>query len=103
MKKYRLKKDLPGSNAGTIVMSVYWLGKKNCSGEFTWVDYNEAGMDHFPDWFEPLQERWRPKEGDKVYYIGQDGFIGTSKVKNWGYVSSFVFRIENGGSDGRYA
>jgi len=54
VKKYRLLKDLPGAKAGDVI-------------------YGSEGMffhpSQFPDWCEPIEERWKPKVGEEYWTI----------------------------------
>lgn len=96
-KYYKLLKDLPTfekgdlfrlSDEGHLFMEKsdfnHWKSKV--------LAYDNYTLEHFPnileDWFEEVEapkERWKPKEGDKYYYIrsyGYDRIIACSRWPN---------------------
>ena len=66
MAKYKLLRDLPLANAGTVLEA----NENNCIH-----GYSAAG---FPEWFELVKEEW-PQEGDEYWAIGNEGTIYLTK------------------------
>lgn len=66
--KYKLLKDLPWAKAGTTCkgfcddFSTYYINIPN-EGSF---GFPEAT---FSDWFEEVDERWKPKQSEYYYFI----------------------------------
>jgi len=78
--KYRLKKDLPGINAGSVVAPGL---------ETFWVLEKEYNLGDYPDWFEPIPERIELEKIEIIYKMatGTDNgikifFNSNEDVKN---------------------
>ena len=72
-KKYKLLKDMPFAPAGTKVGrdedSVFHEVRSNPRR----YRFYEKELDALPEWFEPVIERWKPKEGDTYWVIWTNG------------------------------
>lgn len=72
-KRYRLKKDLPDIKAGDIFQN--FTGKyyvSSPSNFFYGYTYPKEVVENSPDWFEPIEDRWVPKQGEHFHYIHID-------------------------------
>lgn len=77
MARYRLRKDLPFIPKGT--MSIF----QPTSELFCFWSYNNAEMRGFtldqirnlPEWFEKVEERWKPELGKDYFYIDCFGIV----------------------------
>lgn len=86
--KWILKKDLPWASAGQIVsadstsigrfhaFSIYDEDNKKL-GAVTMTD------NQFYDWFEKVDERWKPEEYEVYYFVGTECDIGYLKWEKY--------------------
>lgn len=79
MKKYKLKHDIPGYKAGTMLemrsSGLYELGGL--------IAYDAGQLRAHPDimdWFEEVGERWEPEDGSYYWFANTDG---TTSHANW--------------------
>lgn len=80
--KYRLKKDLPWAKAGE---DLPWAkAGEVCEGErpkdtYYWVNIKGLQLhiraQEFSDWFEEVDEQWKPRMGDTYYFFENYGTI----------------------------
>lgn len=94
--KYRLKKDLPWAKAGTIVESDKGKSAHNViisysctakwgrdAGKKVWHAWYPYMYESWSDWFEEVDERWKP-EKDCIYYtVGKDGALSYDRWDNY--------------------
>lgn len=80
--KYKLLKDLPWAKAGIILSGFY-------DNQSTYSVYilNE-GIFGFPeatfsDWFEEVDERWKPEDGERYFIVGSRGYVMESEWKGY--------------------
>ena len=69
--KYKLLKDLPWAQVGTIYLegiAHYYMESGGANGLLAKHD-----VEPFTDWFEPIDERWKPEQGDRYYYVYSEG------------------------------
>lgn len=74
-KKYKLLKDLPGINKGSIWKSKGWFYEPERYFEDMIPPRCSAHFVEFSDFFEPLNEKWKPKEGEKYWYVNSTGLV----------------------------
>lgn len=82
MKKYRLLRDLPGIEAGTI-FDVHHRDTQGGADIYahegcgvlrpSHATFHERFVSEHPEWFEEIIERWEPKLGDKYYLVRPEG------------------------------
>ena len=90
MKKYRLKKDLPGVSYGAIFKfdgnSKYKASVSIPAGSFN-IDVDDPGK--YPDWFEEIVDEvnpilWKPEKGQDYYYYTAGSFGDSLGSDEWG-------------------
>ena len=79
--QYRLKKDLPWASRSDVV----WVEDvtKGIDGFITWKVGNNVGTlgfitmstVEFYNWFEKVDERWKPELNEKFFLVEDDGSI----------------------------
>ena len=80
--KYKLLKDLPGCSAGAIF-------EKKVHGYTTtillndYIGFPSKVVETRTDWFEPVIERWKPKEGEMYYCLN-----GYDRIRCWTWDNS---------------
>ncbi len=78
--KYRLLKNLPGIKAGVLInenkIEVFMIAI---------VQNLNSGKIHihplqYPEWFEKIDEWWKPKDGEKYWFVHSDGKVLSSET-----------------------
>ncbi len=85
--KYKLLKDFPEIEAGTVFERVddsRWkfdqhsqIHVARCSPIWHWLEYAAK----YPEWFERIEDkptRWRANQGEQYYYLEEDRTVGSS-------------------------
>lgn len=94
VKKYRLIQKLPGLEIGAVFVRKP-TRHGGCIFQYeSWCyKFDQDEMEHFSDWFEPVDERWKPEGGERywtIYGWGQvnvqtwDGVVDDYKRWNFG-------------------
>lgn len=104
-KYYKLLKDLPTFKKGDLFRlsdeGNLSLEKSDFNPQKSQVlVYDHYTLEHFPnilkDWFEEVEGpngRWKPKEGDKYYYIRSYGYDGAVIRSRW--TNDYFNRVGN--------
>ena len=92
--KYKLLKDLPWVKAGTICENTSNddFGLRNM-----WVpDYGNIGIHvaTFSDWFEEVDERWKPKLNSTYFYLNPENEVNVTTWDEY-LIDSKRFRFGN--------
>ncbi len=86
-KQYRLLKDMPGFKAGFV----FNLDLNDGDLGFTYDDKgNRFGilrnrMDSFPEWFEPVDARWKPEYSEHYWHVAVTGRVEVTTWEDRGF------------------
>ena len=68
--KYKLLKDLPNCKIGTIAE----VNEYNVA-HFDAFNFYISDLKKHTDWFEPVIERWRARNGENYYFVSQRSIV----------------------------
>lgn len=94
--KWKLKRDLPWHKSGTEWEKFY----KDVDGEYR---MNPVGMRNatysfppatFSDWFEEVDERWKPRTGEEFFFAAEEGGTNCLKWENYS-IDEDLYKIGN--------
>ena len=88
MKKYKLLKDLPGIKAGSIIEN------DHAYFDFGFCDVRHFRFNNYPDWFEEIPTKWKPKEGQEYWYVSSDGNVSLMRWRD-NALCNFYFEFGN--------
>lgn len=79
--KFKLLKDLPWASKGQVVYADETVVGGLCAFSFRDEDDKKLGVmtmtsNQFYDWFEEVDERWKPEEEETYYYLDTSGSVG---------------------------
>jgi len=96
MKKYKLLKDMPAVKAGRI-----FIQRKDGEGieivspvDNVWSEFHHVDIIQSPDWFEIVNDRFKPERGGKYFIVDVNG--ASIRVSTWNDDPCDVGRYEWG-------
>ncbi len=75
MKKYRLLITFAGLAVGTVFIDAgcCYIPEQACSVETSSYKLSHSVLERNPEWFEPIDERWKPKYKEAYWYVNGYG------------------------------
>jgi hypothetical protein len=78
--KYRLLKDLPGISPGTLLERV--SGTDKFRDEDATIIVGPLTI-KLTEWFEPVEDRWKPKDGEVYWLVASHGNAMMECFSSW--------------------
>ena len=69
--KYKLLKECFSSEIGEI----FYMRDGYCENDIRTIKLDPCIIEDNPDWFEPVIERWRARNGENYYFVNQQSIV----------------------------